>query len=91
MIIALATVKPRVALLNWKKPSNQCVVPEITAVSNPNRKPPRAATIADRMRVGLLFMEGRFEIQHEYKHSGLDPGVQSWKISIFPEIIWILL
>jgi hypothetical protein len=82
--MALATVKPRVALLNWKKSSNQCVVPEITAVSNPNKNPPRAATTADRMRVGLLFMEGGIEIHHEYKQSRPYSGNLSGKISNFP-------
>jgi hypothetical protein len=54
--MALATVKPRVALLSWKNSSSQCVVPEITAVSNPNKSPPSAATTAESMRVCLLFM-----------------------------------
>jgi hypothetical protein len=83
--MALATVKPRVALPNWKKSSNQCVVPEITAVSNPNRNPPRAATTADIIRVGLLFMQGEFETYHEYKQSRPNPGNLSVKSTIFGE------
>jgi hypothetical protein len=59
------------------------VVPEITAVSNPNKNPPRAATTADRIRVDLLFMEGGFEIHHEYKHSRPYPGNLPGKISNF--------
>src|SRR5512147_1424411 len=45
-ISALETVKPRLASLRLKCDFSQSVVPEITAVSKPNRRPPKAATRA---------------------------------------------
>jgi hypothetical protein len=41
---AMETVKPNVASVRWKNPEIYLVVPEMTAVSKPNRKPPSADT-----------------------------------------------
>src|SRR6266446_1901222 len=45
-ISALDTVKPRKKLLSWKTFCKDSVVPEITAVSKPNKNEPKAATTA---------------------------------------------
>lgn len=45
-ISAEATVKPRLASESAKRACNAVVVPDITAVSNPNSSPPSAAPSA---------------------------------------------
>ena len=46
---AVATVKPSENSLRWKTSRRFSVVPEITAVSKPKRRPPSAATTALRI------------------------------------------
>src|SRR5580698_7273282 len=47
---AMDTVKPRLTGLREKYSERVCVVPAITAVSNPNKRPPSAPVIELRRR-----------------------------------------
>jgi hypothetical protein len=75
-ISALATVKPRPALLRWKTASSAPVVPEITAVSKPKRSPPREATTALWSRTLEIFIgqsrlgAGRSRSGHTHAREG---------------------
>ena len=55
-IRALESVKPSRKFLSSKVFFNQSVVPEITAVSNPKSRPPRAATTVLLKRKTLIFV-----------------------------------
>ena len=52
-IRAMATVNPRKFSFRRKMDLRAPVVPDMTAVSKPKRKPPRAATIALPIRTGV--------------------------------------
>jgi hypothetical protein len=54
-ISALATVNPNKKSVNSYSFFNHSVVPEITAVSNPNNKPPIAATITAPYNLNFIF------------------------------------
>jgi len=56
-IRALATVKPSPKLLSRYTSWRASVVPEMTAVSNPNKRPPRAAMIVFPRTCGLSFID----------------------------------
>src|SRR3989442_790640 len=53
---AIETVSPRDAAESWYSNVRACVVPAITAVSNPNSRPPRPATTVLLSRHALSFM-----------------------------------
>jgi hypothetical protein len=60
---ALETVIPRVAGVSANTCVSECVVPAITAVSNPKSRPPKAATsvLVTRTAVTLAGAEFVFE------------------------------
>ena len=53
---AIETVSPSDAAESWYSNVRACVVPAITAVSNPNSRPPRAATTVLLSRHALSFI-----------------------------------
>lgn len=59
-ISAVATVRPREKGESRKTSARACVAPEMTTVSKPNSRPPRAATTVLRRRQALSFIGSEF-------------------------------
>src|SRR5271166_6435067 len=93
-IRAIATVKPRRFSSSRKLVLRGPVVPEMTAVSKPKRKPPRAATIALPIRAGVSETRAGGDVasftavRFSWKFTGGPPKGHSREISLICEVGW---